>query len=224
MHLRSTTCVTHHIPTLSSNATVYTDGTCDNTRDPSTAREGWAAVLRTAHLADPIQYTFQVTAAGHCPGHQTINRSELYALLVAVEQIMCTSATVRVRVTFVTDSQFVVSQVMHIVHGTCSQAPHKSSHWDLVKRLAVLWDPTRFQIQIVKIASHRDIQSARNSSEAWHIKGNDMADRTAAAIRAKPMIKNLMLYVLLSRDIGIIPSRSSRRYCVHSNGNNSQVR
>ena len=64
------------------------------------------------------------------PGQQCcvpVTQTELYALLIAVQQIMCTSTTAKV--TFVTDSQFVANQVTHIVQGTYQQTPHKSAHW-----------------------------------------------------------------------------------------------
>lgn len=64
----------------------YTDGSCDEATSPYVARAAWAVVLRQADQNDPTIQTVRITASGHCPGLQTINRAELYAFVIAAKQ------------------------------------------------------------------------------------------------------------------------------------------
>lgn len=179
MHLRHHNLAIHsHIP-LHPQAVIYTDGTCDDTRDPYSARAAWAAIIYNPTLHSTPDPVFQVLAAGHCPGSQTINRSELYAMVVAVEYA-ATQEVVQA-VTFVTDSQFVTNCIHQIEDNTISHNPHRKSHWDLMKRLLCVWDASRFTI--LKIKSHTNINDSRNIQEALHIRGNDLADKTAGRVR-----------------------------------------
>lgn len=66
---------------------LYTDGSCDNPQEPYTSRAAWAVVLKQSTNQTYQSQTFQVLATGHCTGLQTINRAELYAMVVAVEAI-----------------------------------------------------------------------------------------------------------------------------------------
>lgn len=177
MHLRHHNITINEHLHLSPHAVIYTDGTCDDTRDPYSARAAWAAIMYTPPGVTPRDTAFQVLAAGHCPGQQTINRSELFAMVVAVEYAAKDNPTTPV--TFVTDSQYVVHCISRIEDRTHSQNPHKKSHWDLMSRLACAWDPHRFSV--LKIKSHTDITMASNAQEALHIKGNDLA--AAARLR-----------------------------------------
>lgn len=179
MHLRHHNLTIHDHLRLSPNAIIYTDGTCDDTRDPYSARAAWAAILYNAHGSLTQDNPYQVLAAGHCPGPQTINRSELFAMVIAVEYAAIDNHITPV--TFVTDSQFVVDSINHIEDGTISNNPHKKSHWDLLNRLTRVWDTCRFTI--LKIKSHSDISRASSHQEAMHIRGNDMADHVAARVR-----------------------------------------
>ena len=129
MHLRDQTCTIHtphHIP---NHTVVYRDGTCDNPRDPYAARAAWAAIIRTptdpTHETETINWNFQVLAAGHCPGHQTIGRAELYAMVVAVELISTDDSASNIQ--FVTDSQYVVNCINQIEDETIFTSPHKKS-------------------------------------------------------------------------------------------------
>lgn len=140
---------------------IYTDGSCDHPKDPYTARAAWAVVIRQNNIT-PNTVAYATMATGHCPGRQTINRAELYALLVAAEQALSVSETGQV--TFFTDSQFVV----------------KRDHWDLIERLTQVWQPQCYHL--FKIKSHLQVSDARSHTDALNIQGNIFADE--AAVRA----------------------------------------
>ena len=76
---------------------------------------------------------FTVLATGHCPGAQTINRAELYAILVAAEEAH--KASDEATIFFCTDSQFSLNIIRDIEDGRIEQSPHKRDHWDLIGRL-----------------------------------------------------------------------------------------
>ena len=179
MFLRVNTVSIPTPPPDTTDLILYTDGSCDDTRDPYTARAAWAVVASTQDQHDPLLRLYTVLASGHCPGPQTINRAELFALITAVEQSVHIAATQTIL--FVTDSQYAVNTVDHILDGTVFRSPHKTAHWDLVSRLAEVWDASRFQIH--KIKSHMSLQEATSLAEARHIQGNGYADEVAGKSR-----------------------------------------
>ena len=183
MHLRDQTCTIHPPHNIPDQTVIYTDGTCDNPRDPYAARAAWAAIIRTPtdppHDAAATNWNFQVLAAGHCPGHQTIGRAELYAMVVAVELVSADASASHIQ--FVTDSKYVVNCINQIEDETIFTSPHKKAHWDLIRRLILTWQPAKFTV--VKIKSHQDIIQAQTEQQAWYIRGNALADQTAMHIR-----------------------------------------
>ena len=179
MFLRHRTIFTNPPQSLARHSVIYTDGSCDDTRDPYTARAAWAAIYRAPHPDNANPQAFSVLACGHCPGHQTINRSELYAITIAVEHIAAYPSDAQV--TFVTDSQFVADVIQDINTGNIWNHPHKKARWDLIQRLIELWHPLRFIL--MKIRSHQDISQAQGEEEAWHIYGNSCADIVAGRMR-----------------------------------------
>lgn len=179
MHLRCAEFECTPTSPLAHHAVVYTDGTCDHPKDPYAARAAWAAVLRTPTLDEGCPYRFQIFALGHCVGMQTTNRSELFAIVVAAEQIV--ALPFHSPVDFITDSQFVIQVIERIESRTSELSQHKQAHWDLIRRLLDVWDPDRFHVY--KIKSHMDVQTAQNAEQAWHIHGNAFADQAAARIR-----------------------------------------
>ena len=179
MFLRNTTVSSVSNISTSNDMTLYTDGSCDDTRDPFTARAAWAVVLSNSIPNQPGVRTFHVVATGHCPGLQTINRSELYAMIIAVETTL--TVTLTHSILFVTDSQYVISIIYRIHNGTIMRHPHKTSHWDLVHRLIQIWDGNRFTVQ--KIKSHLQLDMATSQQELWHIHGNACADEAAGKSR-----------------------------------------
>ena len=115
---------------------------------------------------------YKVLATGHCPGAQTINRAELFAMLIGAEQASLSQEPAQV--SFYTDSQFVVNVIAHIDADTIHESPHKRDHWDLIIRLCQVWDRSRFHV--FKIKSHLQIDNAHSYTEAYHILGNTLAD------------------------------------------------
>ena len=141
-----------HVPCMQqpdvvlNNAVVYTDGACDNTRDPYAARAAWAAILRTPTdtqiETENAMWKFKVLAAGHCPGHQTISRSELYAMVIAVELIATEPSASHVR--FVTDSQYVVNCIHQIEDETIFACPNKKNALGLNSTTSHCLEPSKF--------------------------------------------------------------------------------
>ena len=181
MWLRHTTGSYTDPGPISQDATIYTDGSCDNTRDPYTARAAWSVIFSHACPADPEHRFFRVLASGHCPGHQTINRSELYALVVAAENILARMSDNHNHFVFVTDSQFVFDIVHAINCDSIHRHPHKHAHWDLIERLSQIWHSAKFQIR--KIKSHQSLEQAQTQADMWHIQGNSYADEVAGKVR-----------------------------------------
>lgn len=179
MHLRIHTAYNHALDSIQAGTVFYTDGSCDAPTDPYAARAAWAVVIRQPKPEDPTTYTLTVTANDHCPGHQTINRAELFAFLIATEQIRFTIGQTPAQIC--TDSQFVMGIVQAIESRTIHVHPHKRAHWDLIRQLMHLWDPQ--QMSVIKIASHRKYEDARSQEDLWHIKGNECADKAAVQCR-----------------------------------------
>ena len=116
MHLRVHTFQTNLTIPIQDGTVLYTDGSCDNPCDPYTARAAWAVVACTYDTVDNAEFKYQVLANGHCPGHQTINRAELFAILIAAEQAH--QATDPAVVLFGSDSQYAVSVIERTGHST----------------------------------------------------------------------------------------------------------
>lgn len=171
--------VTQAVTAIQQGAVFYTDGSCDEPTSPYVARAAWAVVLRQANPNIPETQTITITASGHCPGHQSINRAELYAFLIATEQAIC--AGLQGGVGICTDSQFVMGIVEAVEQETVHHHPHKRAHWDLIYRLCQIWDSTK--LFAFKIQSHRNLEDARTVQDLWNIFGNDCADRAAVQMR-----------------------------------------
>ena len=174
MHLRYQTV---HIDTqinVHNGDVFYTDGSCQNPTSPYAARAAWAVVHRS-RSSSTLENKYQVLATGHCPGKQTINRAELFALVISAEQANLSDDTSQV--SFYTDSQFVVNVISHIEEGTILESPHKRDHWDLITQLCKVWICHRFHV--FKIRSHQKLEDAHSSEEEYHILGNMFADEAA---------------------------------------------
>lgn len=133
MHLRTHTSFQDALAHLHDDVILYTDGSCDNPKDPYASRAAWAVVIRQTGDEHFQTQTFKVVATGHCTGLQTINRAELQAFVVAVESVAATPSTARIG--FCTDSQYVANLVTAIEHKYIDRQPHKQSHWDMIQRL-----------------------------------------------------------------------------------------
>lgn len=176
MHSRHHTIHINSQLEFGTDDTIYTDGSCQNPRSPFVARAAWAVIHRTRCRNTPHKdYDYKVLASGHCPGLQTINRAELYAMLIAAEQARASND--QSQVSFYTDSQFVVNVLTHIEANTIHESPHKRDHWDLIVRLCQAWDQSRFHV--FKIKSHLHLENAHSTVEAYHILGNTLADEAA---------------------------------------------
>lgn len=176
MHLRHHTIQVNTQIEIGQDDTIYTDGSCLHPRSPYVARAAWAVIHRTRCCPPSTdEYEYKVLATGHCPGAQTINRAELFALLIGAEQARTSDD--QAQVSFYTDSQFVVNVISHIEADTIQDSPHKRDHWDVIARLCHVWDQSRFHV--FKIKSHLQLENAQSYAEAYHILGNTYADEAA---------------------------------------------
>ena len=185
MHLRIHTTFNQLATQLRPGAMFYTDGSCDEPTSPYVARAAWAVVLHQADQHDPAIQTVRITASGHCPGLQTINRAELYAFVIAAEQAIY--AQPQALVGICTDSQFVMSIVESIEQDTIHQHPHKRAHWDLIQRLALMWE--LHSLYALKIKSHQDLNDAKSYEDLWNIYGNASADKAAVQTRQTDLLE-----------------------------------
>ena len=120
-----------------------------NTADARLRRVGAAVVAMDST-------TFEMKGAICCsvPGEQTVNRGELFAMLLA-------AARTRGAVTAVTDSKYV--------QKPCAEdegAEHQSNHvdlWALLQQALAEREPMR----IVKVASHRGAEEAKAEEIPW---------------------------------------------------------
>ena len=183
MYLRVHTYHTNINCHINHGTTIYTDGSCDDPRDPYAARAAWAAITCDPPSEDMPARKFTVLATGHCPGAQTINRAELYAILVAAEEAH--KASDEATIFFCTDSQFSLNIIRDIEDGRIEQSPHKRDHWDLIGRLISVWDPLRFVAY--KIKSHQQLEHATNQKQLYDIYGNDLADQAAGKVRKQDL-------------------------------------
>ena len=118
---------------------------------------------------------FHVSAVGIVPGDQTVARAELYAILHAAKQVnLCEPIP---SVEFVTDASYVCRVVDIINCYVFHPILHKFSNGDLIRELAQYWHKDKFKI--VKVKSHRKLESATDLLDLWYIAGNMAADAAA---------------------------------------------
>lgn len=182
MHIRTTTATSTEVRIRNPHVTFYTDGSCDTPPDPFTRRAAWAIVIGQEEqhsLRQPPMRSIDLVTAGHCLGPQTINRAELYAIMVAAE--LADKSDIIRTADFGTDSQFALSIVEKVVNFAIDRYPHKHDHWDIIQRLQAVWDPNRFRA--FKIKSHQKLEDATNETDLWNIQGNTCADQAAVRMR-----------------------------------------
>ncbi len=169
--------------------TCFTDGACVLPTDPLCRRATWALVqdvssnrstrdeqtARVESLEDNLNIPDLrcITVSNTC-GYQTPARSELQAVVYAIQCAIHTNASASVEL--FTDAQYVCNIVASLFNN-CPQS-HKTSNFDMVSHLKNLWDPNKFCIR--KIKAHRKISEARNLDDLWCLLANHMADRAAA--------------------------------------------
>ena len=169
--------------------TCFTDGACVLPTDPLCRRATWALVqdvssnrstrdeqtARVESLEDNLNIPDLrcITVSNTC-GYQTPARSELQAVVYAIQCAIHTNASASVEL--FTDAQYVCNIVASLF-SNCPQS-HKTSNFDMVSHLKNLWDPNKFCIR--KIKAHRKISEARNLDDLWCLLANHMADRAAA--------------------------------------------
>lgn len=151
MHLRHDTATYNAPDNLPNSVTFYTDGSCDDPRDPYAARAAWAVVYKIPAEDVMRLQNIQLLATGHCVGHQTINRAKLQAMVAAAETADIAPAEYNFQ--FGTDSQFVNNTIDQNGTLKIEHCAHRKDHWDLtriVRRLMAVWDPNRFMAFKIK--------------------------------------------------------------------------
>ena len=169
---------------LTAHNEFYTDGTCDLPREQNCCRAAWSVVQKVAHdTRDPSLDHFVVSQTSHTKGPQTINRSELEAVVWLIEYFH--RHFPEAKVSIYTDSSFVKRSIEVLTSG--SSIPHISrlAHFDLFRRLQVAWNPLFHQV--FKVKSHRNIEDATGVDDLYTILGNFAADEAAKIINAQEM-------------------------------------
>ena len=171
-----------------SSMRFFTDGSARYPRHSVARLATWAVVQdisigesQMRHATDflflsPPQFPmFHVSAVGIVPGDQTVARAELYAILHAAKQVnLCEPIP---SVEFVTDASYVCRVVDIINCYVFHPILHKFSNGDLIRELAQYWHKDKFKI--VKVKSHRKLESATDLLDLWYIVGNMAADAAA---------------------------------------------
>ena len=155
---------------------VFTDGSCLWQACPAYRVAAWGAVLAFG-LSD--KWTFSVggiVGAGPLPGLcQTSYRAELFALGFVLHH----AALGGFRVKIYSDCQGVINKYHLLTQGKAKLKASSSSadlwRWVLASHQQLDGD----HIQLVKIAAHRRVASARTRLEAWQYWNNGAADRVA---------------------------------------------
>ena len=144
---------------------VFVDGSCLETTSPCRALSGWAVIL--ANRSAPI-------CTGTLPGiAQSINRAELFSLLVAVQWAVSFCVSLEVW----SDSQYVCDGYNDMIFagGPNLDGPNADLWqllWSWVSRLLSI-------PKIHKVKAHRAMAAASSQQEQWEIYHNDLADRNA---------------------------------------------
>ena len=155
---------------------VFTDGSCLWQNQPGYRVAAWGAVLATG-LSDSWTCSINgLLGAGHLPGLcQTSYRAELFALGFVLHH----AAQGGLRVKIYSDCLGVVNK-FHMLTQGCRRLKTTSSSADLWQW--VQDSMTRLgqdKVQLVKIAAHRKLSSARTKREFWEFWNNAAADRIA---------------------------------------------
>ncbi|CAE7237381.1 unnamed protein product [Symbiodinium sp. CCMP2592] len=164
---------------------LYTDGSCRHSGVSLAHHAGFAVVLDTsaddAVALEQLQQwrektvvptAFTVIVQGLVPGHQTINRAELCAVLQAIRAAW-TGGFVDLEIW--TDSQYVLQL------WQAGSASPGDPNYDLSVQLLHWRAPS---IRLRKVASHQNLDTLTGMAQ-WHAAGNHVVDLAAkAAVRA----------------------------------------
>ena len=174
-----------------SHLNMFTDGGCEYPADYTSRRGSWAVVVDTspsngiaADASIPAKYnssyqhpTMKCVATGLVSGEQTASRGELIAILQAIRYAVsletCVSATIY------TDARYVINVTQHVHNDDFGIRTDKIQNWDLIAELQTLWFLKT--LNVIKVKSHRTIDSAVDTHDLWTILGNNFADLSASA-------------------------------------------
>lgn len=187
MHHRCRTANIDSQVDIQNGDVFYTDGSCQHPTSPFVARAAWAVIHRSRHTHNS-EDKYRVLATGHCPGIQTINRAELFAILTAAEQ--ANKSDDDVHVSFFTDSQFVVNVISHIEDGTIFNSPHKRDHWDLIVQLCRAWICSRYHVFKIKSTNVLRMHDLTKRSTTFSVTFSQMKPQCEHVLPTYPIFSN----------------------------------
>eukprot|EP00438_Fugacium_kawagutii_P023959 Skav206649 [mRNA] locus=scaffold1933:22433:26073:+ [translate_table: standard] len=174
----------------------FTDGSC---QQPTSVQHRWAAyaivypihppdqIVADAALPIDVMLTrhFAVAGVALLPGHQTIDRAELLAVVQVHER--GTDQPVYA------DSAYVLSRFALLQRTLNISLLHKSKNFDLLRRWHVLIWTRRLRTPTLKVQAHQPIP-ASTTDDTWLRIGNAVADLAAkqAAFSLLPSYVDLL--------------------------------
>ena len=172
----------HILPAGNQRARFYTDGSCVF---PAHSCIRWAAYGIIQDLRDPTTWSyedllnlhfetpnaFQIVAVGLCPGRQTIQRAELEAVLLLLEN--------DTDIDVYTDSAYVILQVQRIRSGAPITDLALCPNYDQLLRLHRVLTTTVHTPGIWKVKAHQKVDRTFTYEELLHATGNQHVDEVA---------------------------------------------
>ena len=117
-----------------------------------------------------------VCATGLVVGKQSPARAELTAVVLTTEKVALSHPLTTMVIH--TDAQYGCDVIKTIQNSDSVPLTYHLSNFDLVCRLAKVWDKDRFRIE--KIKAHQNPNGITDPIQKWKVLGNHVADRTAS--------------------------------------------
>eukprot|EP00438_Fugacium_kawagutii_P019933 Skav213049 [mRNA] locus=scaffold3001:56101:58247:+ [translate_table: standard] len=168
-----------------STLDLFPDGTCLTPTEPMSRLAAWGFVQAGAMLDD----TFIPIGHGLVPGLvQTVTRAELTAAKAAIQYAVRRQLPFRLWI----DNALVVKHLRRTQAADSWEdalPARKVANHDLITDLVTMFGLNRHLCRaIVKVSSHQNQSGAQDDVDAWAWKGNDAADRCAAAALSDAML------------------------------------
>lgn len=170
---------------------IFTDGTCQHPTSVHAKLAAYAVVFPVSPMQQVCQDVhlplhtilskhFSVAGVALLPGHQSINRAELFAVVQTHEQ--------QLEVPVYTDSAYVLSRHQLILQTSDVRRLRKCKNFDLLQRWHKLVWRDNLSTPTYKLKAHQQLQ-ADTELETWKRIGNAIADlvvKTAAQSMLPP--------------------------------------
>ena len=164
----------HNLPMLPEHPSpvhLFTDGSCSQ---PPASRKSERHASYAVRQASPNDVQGNLIASGILPGRkQTPFRAELFGFMVAL--------SVSLNSVIYTDCKVVYTGILRLLKDgwdplywmSSPDADMWKTAWDILKH------PSR-QVSVQWIESHRRLENARGTTDAWRIFHNNLVDRDAS--------------------------------------------